>query len=146
MVPKSESSSSRGKYNLLSKWRRWVYNNRLLRNGLLASNSRVSHKATFWKSRVVLGPLAIYYTRVVNCFLVIVWGQHWTRVAWTSDEPCTLHDCKKQAWRLPRSAVCTLEDAQLNLENVRRGSCTERRIYYTRVVNQGVRSGRLQSS
>ena len=88
---------------------------------------------------------AIYYTRVVNCFLGSVWGQYWTRVTWTSDQQCTLYGCKKQAWWWHRSAVCTLQDTQLDLENVGRGPRAERRIYYTRVVNLGVRSGRLSS-
>ena len=41
---------------------------------------------------VCIGMNAIYYTRVVNCFLVSVWGQYWTRVAWTSDGVCTFYD------------------------------------------------------
>ena len=82
-----------------------------------------------------MGMNAIYYTRVVNCFLVSVWGQYWTRVACTSDGLCTFYDCKKQAWWWHRSAVGALQDTQLNLENVGRGPHTERRICYTRVVN-----------
>ena len=78
---------------------------------------------------------AIYYTRVVNSFLVSVWGQYWTRVVWTRDGLCALYDCKKQARWWHRSAVCTLQDTQLNLGNVGRGPRTELRIYYTRVVN-----------
>ena len=47
---------------------------------------------------VCVGMNAIYYTHVVNCFLVSVWGQYWARVACTSYGLCTLYDCKEQAY------------------------------------------------
>ena len=93
------------------------------------------HANTWVILGIVVCMNAIYYTRVVNCFLVSVWGQYWTRVACTSDGLCKIFDSKNQAWWWHRSTVRSLEDTQLNLESVRRGPCTEHRIYYTRVVN-----------